>query len=433
MEFEKNDIDYLLQQPWVKSKEQAYQILSKEEKYTKPADPAKLAEQRQRNISERQKEESKPKRRGGLLGAVTESLGGIFRSVGGIFGGKPQPKTTAIPATVLTTFPTGQTAQAPSTPPSKKLTDHKAPNGLYYEQNDVDYLVQQQGMTEEQAYEVLSKEDKYTKEVPKEQIEKQEREKKAAVLPQQRQAQRQVKPPKPAKAPQSATPEGYTQRISQSVVRGQAKAKAVNDATQNGTKIDKVVDTESKPGEVSTVAPNGSSYEENDIKYLMNQGYSREDALTTLSRAPKYAKKQPQSPVEAQLQNQAHAKEETVKKLEEARTSPTSGGEASSALSEKVDALLNEQKQTNKLLEAILNAIVSNGQAVANAMASKPEQSSTPSTNPSDNPYVVAAGAKSILDASLLSRSGTPGYMTSVMGNHSGSILSFLDVASRPG
>ena len=47
------------------------------------------------------------------------------------------------------------------------------------------------------------------------------------------------------------------------------------------------IDVNSKPS-VAT-APNNTPYEENDIQYLMNNGYSREDAIKVLSTHPKYS------------------------------------------------------------------------------------------------------------------------------------------------
>ena len=35
-------------------------------------------------------------------------------------------------------------------------------------------------------------------------------------------------------------------------------------------------------------APNGSTYSENDIKYLLKNGYALKDALYALSQSPKY-------------------------------------------------------------------------------------------------------------------------------------------------
>ena len=38
------------------------------------------------------------------------------------------------------------------------------------------------------------------------------------------------------------------------------------------------------------MAPNGKPYEENDINYLISKGYTKADAIDTLSKDPKYAK-----------------------------------------------------------------------------------------------------------------------------------------------
>jgi hypothetical protein len=44
------------------------------------------------------------------------------------------------------------------------------------------------------------------------------------------------------------------------------------------------------------VAPNGKNYETNDVKYLLDKGYSREDALKFLATDPKYAKSDDTAP-----------------------------------------------------------------------------------------------------------------------------------------
>ena len=43
------------------------------------------------------------------------------------------------------------------------------------------------------------------------------------------------------------------------------------------------------------LAPNGEYYEQNDIDYLMNNGYSLKDALDELSKIDKYRKKSKKS------------------------------------------------------------------------------------------------------------------------------------------
>lgn len=44
------------------------------------------------------------------------------------------------------------------------------------------------------------------------------------------------------------------------------------------------------------LAPNGDAYEENDIKYLVNKGYSRKDAMDLLSKDSKYTTKYDEAP-----------------------------------------------------------------------------------------------------------------------------------------
>ena len=51
-----------------------------------------------------------------------------------------------------------------------------------------------------------------------------------------------------------------------------------------------VLSKEKKYTEQIRYAPNGTAFEENDIAYLVTQGYSRDEAITYLSKCPKYQK-----------------------------------------------------------------------------------------------------------------------------------------------
>ena len=180
LEYEQNDIDFLMNQPWVTSEDQAYAILSKEKKYTEKVDEKAIAAQQQKYAK------TLPMR---IPTRVTSTFPIQQRRT---IPTRTEPASRS-PLTLRTptTFPQlptrhtwtvhpdqeayqGMTPQSPALQAGKKLTNKKAPNGLYYEQNDVDYLVST-GLTEEKAYEVLSKEEKYTKEIPAEVVEAQDR------------------------------------------------------------------------------------------------------------------------------------------------------------------------------------------------------------------------------------------------------------------
>ena len=58
-------------------------------------------------------------------------------------------------------------------------------------------------------------------------------------------------------------------------------------------------------------APNGSYFEKNDIDYLMNSGYSLQDALNELAKCDKYLK-----PVKAEKDKKKKKdKKENIKKI----------------------------------------------------------------------------------------------------------------------
>ena len=196
----------------------------------------------------------------------------------------------------------------------------------------------------------------------------------------------------------------------------------------NGTQYAAIVDDETKSTgaeQANEVAPNGKPYEENDIQHLMNRGYSREDAITILSRHEKYAKKAPENPIQAQKQNQ----EQQARALENrSKAEAQAAVQTSSSMNgDKMDVLISEQKQTNKLLGAILKAITDSGKDTGKEEpSSKPKPESTLQPSQRHNPYAVAFGAKSILDDMARTRSGDRGYMSQI-GNNPYGIIGNLD------
>ncbi len=112
---------------------------------------------------------------------------------------------------------------------------YKAPNGSYYLQNDIDYLMNN-GYSLNGALDALSQSDKY------------------------RQA-----------APKVAAKSAKTGNVAQKLHNAAAAVKK--------SKFSKYK------------APNGSYYEQNDIDYLKSQGYSDRDAIDALSKSDKYRKK----------------------------------------------------------------------------------------------------------------------------------------------
>jgi hypothetical protein len=90
-------------------------------------------------------------------------------------------------------------------------------------------------------------------------------------------------------------------------------------------------------------APNGKTYEENDIKYLMNNGYTKEDAIKFLSTHEKYTKKEEKTSTGALSNESANEKKEI--------TNPSDNISIQ---------MLEAQNRTNELLSAILQAITNN-------------------------------------------------------------------------
>jgi hypothetical protein len=90
-------------------------------------------------------------------------------------------------------------------------------------------------------------------------------------------------------------------------------------------------------------APNGKTYEENDIKYLMNNGYTKEDAIKFLATHEKYTKKEEKTSTGAVSNKSATEKKEI--------TNPSDNISIQ---------MLEAQNRTNELLSAILQAITNN-------------------------------------------------------------------------
>ena len=148
----------------------------------------------------------------------------------------------------------------------KTLSDIKAPNGEMYTLNDIKYLTDQ-GYTQEQAIQLLSKVEKYTK---KKEEDKDKKDKTLSDI----------------KAPNGKM---YTLNdIKYLTDQGYTQAQAIQLLSKNYKYQVKKEDRK----ELSNIkAPNGSPYEINDIKYLTNKGYTQEQAIQLLSKTEKYSKK----------------------------------------------------------------------------------------------------------------------------------------------
>ena len=164
----------------------------------------------------------------------------------------------------------------------------------------------------------------------------------------------------------------------------------------------------SEDGLAKETAPNGEHYEENDIKYLMDNGYSRDEAINLLSKEDKYTKKKEITAAENKplVQNSkqvqdtvAQAKEniknittvkedEVTKPIEETIQDEQKEKERTTAISEqqtnigygnKLDILISEQQKTNALLEAIIE--------LGNKMLGTSIEAKTPKLNPNTQQY----------------------------------------------
>ena len=115
------------------------------------------------------------------------------------------------------------------------------------------------------------------------------------------------------------------------------------------------------------VAPNGMHFLQNDIDYLVNKGYSEDDAIALLSEDPRY-------------------KEESDKTNNDNNGDNTPSGAVSAKTKEnkksKIDDLIAKQEETNKLLAAILQIAT---QYVGNTAAA-----------PANNPKVNANETKNV-------------------------------------
>ena len=111
----------------------------------------------------------------------------------------------------------------------KVVVPEVAPNGKHYEANDVNYLTGK-GYTREDAIAFLAKDPKYN-----------------------------------------------------------GKSAVADSNTKVDPKLKKAVEDAKTKAQAPEVAPNGKHYEENDIAYLIKQGYTRESAIAFLAKDPKYA------------------------------------------------------------------------------------------------------------------------------------------------
>ena len=136
----------------------------------------------------------------------------------------------------------------------KDKTKETAPNGKRYEENDIKYLMDN-GYTEEDAIKLLSQDPKYTK--------KDKSKSSTSTI---------AKSPLPNK-------EKMNKDIDKQIIDPNKSKSSTTSSTSSG-----------KKELAKEIAPNGKPFEENDIKYLMDKGYTRESAINYLSQDSKYKK-----------------------------------------------------------------------------------------------------------------------------------------------
>ena len=174
----------------------------------------------------------------------------------------------------------------------KYTTPYKGPNGREYSENDVNYLVNQ-GYSKEDAYATLAKDDKYNRKRPWDELGKavanQADSMVSNIVNGTINSVNDVISGKTnikdlGKAIVSNATNSLHQFTSGTVdtVKQQATS-YVTDWTQKT--INKAIDTYN---DANKKAPNGKTYSKNDVKYLMDRGYSRDEAYEILSKEPKY-------------------------------------------------------------------------------------------------------------------------------------------------
>ena len=236
--------------------------------------------------------------------------------------------------------PINRNGQVLTAQQNEPLTNVKAPNGLYYTKNDVDYLLSQ-GYSWDDAIAFLATDPKYTTPIANGTIGKTEatstQQKPGSVATTARPKFNQHEPVEPEVAPNGlhyttndvnhlmqtgkvsreealkilSTQSKYTDPVTEADLkyvkpdRSKGKRKhgglfgwiggmlGINKVGYKMKDIREANDWMNVKSETMApeVAPNGAHYSENDINHLLNAGYSREDAIAVLSKDPKYTNK----------------------------------------------------------------------------------------------------------------------------------------------
>ena len=106
-----------------------------------------------------------------------------------------------------------------------------------------------------------------------------------------------------------------------------------------------------------TTNSNGSPYEENDILYLTNNGYTRDQAIDILSKDPKYASRVDNKPTasgDTIVTSPSNLQQTTTSQSYTQPTSVQASVQANIDLGNKIDKLIAQQSKTNELLSSIV-------------------------------------------------------------------------------
>ena len=187
----------------------------------------------------------------------------------------------------------------------KGYADEVGPNGEHYSNNDIKYLTNN-GYTREDAIKLLSTSDKYTKDSNAISEEKNKKELPKDFSPVQYDANGNIiskdyTPSSDITITSSDTnSEADKKRTAQVWSRLAARYKESDSDKDLQATISKNLNAVEQSrknkkrksnAEAQETGPNGRHYQLNDIKYLMNNGYTREAAIQLLSTSDKYTKK----------------------------------------------------------------------------------------------------------------------------------------------
>ena len=106
-----------------------------------------------------------------------------------------------------------------------------------------------------------------------------------------------------------------------------------------------------------TNTSNGSPYEENDILYLTNNGYTRDQAIDILSKDPKYANRVDNKLTahgDTIVTSPSNLQQTTTSQSYTQPTSVQSSVQSNIDLGNKIDKLIAQQSKTNELLSSIV-------------------------------------------------------------------------------